>query len=65
MKRVSGYVSTRPLGCFEFEFFVEDHTSSTEIQQKVDDLLELDVNYSVEEGYVAKQETVYRKKSEV
>lgn len=50
MKRVKGYISTRPLGSYDFEFF------------KVEDMLELSMHYDVEEGYVAEQQTVYRKK---
>ena len=36
MKKVSGYVSARPLGCYDFEFFVDDNTTDEEIKQNVD-----------------------------
>lgn len=62
MKRVKGYVSTRPLGSYDFEFFVEDSMTDQEIKNKVEDMLELSMHYDVEEGYVAEQRTVYRKK---
>lgn len=61
MKRVKGYVSTRPLGSYDFEFFVEDSMTDQEIKNKVEDMLELSMYYDVEEGYVAEQQTVYRK----
>lgn len=62
MKRVTGYISTRPLGSYDFEFFVEDSTTDQEIKQKVEDMLEFSMDYKVEEGYIAEQKTVYRKK---
>lgn len=43
-------------------FFVEDSVTDQEIKQKVEDMLELSMHYDVEEGYVAEQQTVYRKK---
>lgn len=62
MKRVKGYISTRPLGSFDFDFFVDDSMTDEEIQAKIDDILEFSMDYDVEEGYVAEQQTVYRKK---
>lgn len=62
MKRVKGYISIRPLGSYDFEFFVEDSMTDQEIKNKVEDMLELSMHYDVEEGYVAEQQTVYRKK---
>jgi hypothetical protein len=62
MKRVTGYISTRPLGSYDFEFFVEDSVTDQEIKQKVEDMLEFSMDYQVEEGYIAEQQTVYRKK---
>lgn len=41
MKRVKGYISTRPLGSYDFEFFVEDSMTDQEIKNKVEDMLEL------------------------
>ena len=63
MKRVSGYISSRPLGSYDFEFFVEDSMTDQEIKQKVEDMLELSMHYDVEKGYVAEQQTVYHKKN--
>lgn len=62
MKRVTGYISARPLGDYDFEFFVEDSVTDQEIKQKVEDMLEFSMDYEVEEGYIAEQKTVYRKK---
>ena len=62
MKRVKGYISTRPLGCYDFEFFVEDDVTDEEIKATVEDMVELSMDYSIEGGYVAEQQTVYRRK---
>lgn len=35
MKKVSGYVSVRPLGCYDFEFFVDDNTTDEEIEKRL------------------------------
>lgn len=40
MKKVSGYISIRPLGYYDFEFFVDDDTTDEEIQKEVDDMME-------------------------
>lgn len=62
MKKISGYVSIRPLGCYDFEFYVSDDTTDEEIEQKIDDICELDLHYKIEGGYIAEQTTTYRKK---
>ena len=49
MKKVSGYVSVRALGCYDFEFYVDDNATDEEIQQKVDEYMQLSHDYSVEE----------------
>ena len=64
MKKVSGYVSARPLGCYDFELFVDDNTTDEEIKQKVNEIMELSHNYTVEEGYEEYTEVKYRKKGE-
>lgn len=62
MKKVSGCISCRPLGSYDFEFYVEDSATDKEIAEKVDEICEFYMDYEVEDGYVAEQQTVYRKK---
>ena len=61
MKKVTGYFYVRALGNYDFEFFVDDNATEEEIKQKVEDICDYDINYNVEGGYEAFQETVYRK----
>lgn len=63
MKKVSGYVSVRALGCYEFEFFVEDNVTDEDIDKMVKDVMEINSHYSVEEGYEQYTEICYRKKN--
>lgn len=65
MKKVSGYISVRALGCYEFEYFVDDNVTDEEIEELVNRRIEMSMDYTVEEGYEAVQEVVYRKKNEV
>lgn len=62
MKKVTGYISVRALGTYNFEFYVDDNATDDEIRQKIEDAAEMSMDYKVEEGYVAEQRTVYRKK---
>lgn len=62
MKKVTGYISVRALGCYDFEFYVDDDATREEIEQKVDEVVEMSMDYQVEEGYEAVQEIVYRKR---
>ena len=62
MKKVTGWISARPLGCYDFEFFIEDDATKEEIEQKIEEMAELSIHFDVEEGYEAVQETVYRKR---
>lgn len=63
MKKVSGYVSVRALGCYDFEFYVDDDATDEEIAEMVDDKMQLSHHYSVEEGYEEYTEVSYRKKN--
>ena len=62
MKKVSGYVSVRALGCYGFEFYVDYNATDEEIQRKVDETMQLSHHYDVEEGYEEYTEVNYRKK---
>ena len=35
MKKVSGYISVRALGTYDYEFYVDDDATEEEIEQKV------------------------------
>ena len=63
MKKVSGYVSVRALGCYDFEFYVDDDVTDKEIEQMVNEKMQLTHYYSVEEGYEEYTEVRYRKKN--
>ena len=62
MKKVSGYVSVRALGCYDFEFYVDDDTTDDEIAEMVDEKMQMSHFYEVEEGYEEVTEVSYRKK---
>lgn len=51
MKKVSGWISVRALGCYDFEFYVDDDATDEEIEKMVDDRIEMSVYYDVEAGY--------------
>lgn len=61
MKKVSGYISVRALGTYDYEFYVDDDTTEEEIEQKVKEYEQLSHSYNVEQGYEAYTETKYRK----
>ena len=63
MKKVSGYVSVRALGCYDFEFYVDDDATDEEIEAMVDEKMQFSHHYSVEEGYEEYTEVSYRKKN--
>lgn len=51
MKKVSGRIDVRPLGCHFFEFYVEDDATDEEIAEKVNDACDYYISYDVEPGY--------------
>ena len=62
MKKVTGYISVRALGTYDYEFYVDDDATEEEIEQKVKEYEQLSHRYDVEEGYEAYTETKYRKR---
>ena len=58
MKQVTGYISVRALGCYDFDFYVDDNATDEEIKQKVEDVCNYRISYDVEEGYEEVTETV-------
>ena len=63
MKKVSGYVSVRALGCYDFEFYVDDNATDDEIAKMVNEKMQMSHFYEVEEGYEEDTEVSYRKRS--
>lgn len=51
MKKVNGCIDVRALGCYNFEFYVDDDTTDEEIKKKVDDVCDYYITYDVEPGY--------------
>lgn len=62
MKKVSGFISVRALGQYDFEFYVDDNATDKEIKKKVDEVCNYQVYYNVESGYEEYTEIRYRKK---
>lgn len=61
MKRVKGWISVRPIGCWDFDFFVDDNTSEREIEDMIMDEAEYSFHYDIEPGYEKYTEVKYRK----
>lgn len=51
MKRVRGYISVRPIGCYNFDFYVEDDATDDDIKKSIDNEIQMSFNYTVEGGY--------------
>ncbi len=62
MKKVSGYIDVRALGCYDFEFYVDDNAADEEIKKRVDEACNYYIDYNVEPGYEEYTEVRYRKK---
>ena len=61
MKRVKGWISVRPIGCWDFDFFVGDNMSEREIEDMIMDEAEYSFHYDIEPGYEKYTEVKYRK----
>lgn len=62
MKKVSGCMDSRPLGCYKFEFYVPDDMSDEQIKEEVERVCDYYISYDVEAGYEECTEICYRKK---
>lgn len=56
--------SVKALGCYDFEFYVDDDATDEEIRQQVDDTMMLSYDYEVEDGYEEYTEVLHRKRGE-
>lgn len=61
MKRVKGWISVRPIGCWDFDFFADDNMSEREIEDMIMDKAEYSFHYDIEPGYEKYTEVKYRK----
>lgn len=61
MKRVKGWISVRPIGCWDFDFFVDDNMSEREIEDMIMDKAEYSFHYDIEPDYEKYTEVKYRK----
>lgn len=64
MKRVKGWISVRPIGCWDFDFLVDDNMSEREIENMIMDEAEYSFHYDIEPGYEKYTEVKYRKRDD-
>lgn len=62
MKKVTGWISVRQLGGYNFKFYVNDNATDEDIQKIIDEVCEVSKYYDVEEGYEEYTKVAYRKK---
>ena len=60
MKKVSGYINVRPLGEFNFEFYVPEDMTCEQIAEKIKNKYECYIHFETEDGYEEITETVTR-----
>ena len=60
MKKVSGYINARPLGVFDFEFYVPEDMTHEQIREEIKDKHECYIYFETEDGYEEITETVTR-----
>lgn len=61
MKKVTGYISVRALGTYNYEFYVDDDATDEEIEKKIAEHERLSRWHEVEDGYEEYMEVRYRK----
>ena len=64
MKKVSGYIYARPLGEFNFEFFVSEDMTDKQIEEVIKDRYECYIHFETEDGYKEITETITRYEKE-
>lgn len=66
MKKVTGYIDVRALGCYDFEFYLEDNATEEEIARAVENICDYSINYDVEDGWeeYVRSETCYRRRKQ-
>lgn len=62
MKKVTGYVDVKPFGCYDFEFYVDENATVEDIREKIDESIEINMHYHIEEGYTKYTEINYQKR---
>lgn len=64
MKKVTGEIYCRPIGSFQFEYYVPDDMTSEEIGEFIMNKTESGMYFNVEEGYeeVRREVIEYKKK---
>ena len=60
MKKVSGYIYVRPLGEFNFEFYVPEDMTHEQIRKEIKHKYECYIDFETEDGYEEITETVTR-----
>lgn len=60
MKKVSGYINARPLGEFDFEFYVPENMSDEQIEEEIKKKYECYIHFETEDGYEEITETITR-----
>lgn len=60
MKKVSGYVHARPIGEFNFEFYVPEDTTHEQIRDVIKHRYECYITFETEDGYEEITGTVTR-----
>lgn len=62
MKRVTGSINVRPLGEYNFDFFVPDDMTDEQIRESIKKENECYISFETEDGYEEVTETVTRYK---